>query len=61
MNLLKCAYCEERPATFWGTYCDECAIPVRPTHWATNQFERKIHVASAERIIRDHQRRNHQV
>lgn len=60
MNLLKCTYCHDRPATFWGTYCDECAIPVRPIQWASPQMERRMTVAYADRIIRDHQRRNHQ-
>jgi hypothetical protein len=54
----RCSYCHDRPATFWGTYCDECQMPVRQTQWVTPQMERRMTVAYAERIIRYHQRRN---
>lgn len=51
-----CCHCHERPATFWATYCDECASSPHSGPLTATSIERQVRVAYAEQIIRNHKR-----
>jgi len=54
----KCINCKERTVSIGDTYCIECDVPSKPLLRISRQIIHAEAVAAAERIIRDHKRRN---